>query len=97
MDMLPHRYPFLMVDKIIELSDTRVVGVENLTANEECFEGHFPGNPVFPVVLQVEALAQTGGRLALSLMAQYVKWDISFLNIDNTERREVIGPADLLI
>ncbi|MCC7466657.1 MAG: bifunctional UDP-3-O-[3-hydroxymyristoyl] N-acetylglucosamine deacetylase/3-hydroxyacyl-ACP dehydratase, partial [Saprospiraceae bacterium] len=65
MEILPHRYPFLMLDKIIELSDTHIVGVKNITINEGLFQGHFPNNPVFPGVLQIEALAQTGGILAL--------------------------------
>src|SRR5690625_7764526 len=82
MDMLPHRYPFMMVDKIIELSDTRVVGVKNLTANEERLQGHFPGNPVFPGVLQAETLEQTGGNLALSLTDKHVKWETYFVKRD---------------
>ncbi len=66
---LPHRYPFLLVDKIIELTDTYIVGIKNVTFNEPFFVGHFPGNPIMPGVLQVEALAQTGGILAINAMA----------------------------
>ena len=97
MGMLPHRYPFLFVDKIIELSKERVVGIKNITINEACFQGHFPENPVFPGVLQVEALAQTGGILALSQMNQEVKWDTYFLKIDNTKFRRMVEPGDTLI
>lgn len=97
MEMLPHRYPFLLVDKIIELDKEKVVGIKNVTINEACFQGHFPGNPVFPGVLQVEALAQTGGILALSQMNQKVKWDTLFLKIDNTKFRKMVRPGDTLL
>lgn len=94
---LPHRYPFLLVDKIIELSDTHVVGVKNITFNEEFFQGHFPDNPVFPGVLQIEALAQTGGILALSQQDDPGNWDTYFLKIDNAKFKNKVVPGDTLI
>jgi UDP-3-O-[3-hydroxymyristoyl] N-acetylglucosamine deacetylase / 3-hydroxyacyl-[acyl-carrier-protein] dehydratase len=95
--MLPHRYPFLLVDKIIELTDTYVVGVKNVTFNEEFFQGHFPNNPVMPGVLQIEALAQTGGILALSMVEEPEKWDTYFLKIDNVKFKAKVVPGDTLI
>ena len=97
MEFLPHRYPFILVDKIIELSDTHVVGIKNVTINEHFFQGHFPGNPVFPGVLQMEALAQTGGILALSTVENSEEWDTYFLKIDNAKFKSIVVPGDTLI
>jgi UDP-3-O-[3-hydroxymyristoyl] N-acetylglucosamine deacetylase / 3-hydroxyacyl-[acyl-carrier-protein] dehydratase len=97
MQLLPHRYPFLLVDKIIELSETHVVGIKNITMNEGLFQGHFPNNPIFPGVLQIEAMAQTGGILALSNVADKGNWDTYFLKIDNTRFKAMVRPGDTLI
>ncbi len=97
MQLLPHRYPFLLVDKIIELSETHVVGVKNITMNEGLFQGHFPNNPIFPGVLQIEAMAQTGGILALSNVPDKGNWDTYFLKIDNTRFKAMVRPGDTLI
>jgi UDP-3-O-[3-hydroxymyristoyl] N-acetylglucosamine deacetylase/3-hydroxyacyl-[acyl-carrier-protein] dehydratase len=95
--MLPHRYPFLLVDKIIELSDVHVVGVKNITFNESFFQGHFPGNPVFPGVLQMEALAQVGGVFVLSQKPDPENWDTYFLKIDQAKFKSKVVPGDQLI
>jgi UDP-3-O-[3-hydroxymyristoyl] N-acetylglucosamine deacetylase/3-hydroxyacyl-[acyl-carrier-protein] dehydratase len=97
MQLLPHRYPFLMVDKIIEIGDMHVVGVKNVTFNEGFFQGHFPSNPVFPGVLQIEALAQTGGILALNNVPDKGNWDTYFLKVDNTKFKAKVTPGDTLI
>jgi len=93
---LPHRFPFIMVDKIIELTDTMIVGVKNVTVNEYFFQGHFPGNPIMPGVLQIEALAQTGGLLCINAMPDG-QYDTYFLKIDNCKFKQKVVPGDTLI
>lgn len=95
--MLPHRYPFLLIDKVTELGEKHVVGVKNVTFNENFFQGHFPNNPVMPGVLQIEAMAQTGGILALSQVEEPEKWDTYFLKIDKVKFKRKVVPGDTLI
>lgn len=93
---LPHRYPFLLVDKIIELTDTKIVGIKNVTFNEPFFVGHFPGNPVMPAVLQIEALAQTGGILAINALPPG-DYDTYFVKMDDARFRQKVLPGDTMI
>jgi UDP-3-O-[3-hydroxymyristoyl] N-acetylglucosamine deacetylase/3-hydroxyacyl-[acyl-carrier-protein] dehydratase len=97
MEMLPHRPPFLLVDKIMELSDVHVVGIKNVTMNEPFFVGHFPGAPVMPGVLQIEAMAQTGGILVLSTVPDPENYLTYLLKIDNVRYKHQVVPGDTLV
>ncbi len=93
--LLPHRYPFLLVDKIIRIKDNTIVGVKNVTINEPYFQGHFPEEPVMPGVLLIEAMAQTGGLLVLSQLEE--KYSTYFIRIDNVKFRRKVVPGDTLL
>jgi len=96
-ELLPHRYPMLLVDKIIERGENYIVGVKNITANEPFFPGHFPQEPVLPGVLQIEAMAQTGGLLVLSTVDNPELYSTYFMKIDNVKFRQKVVPGDTLI
>lgn len=96
-ELLPHRYPFLMVDKVIEVGQKHIVGIKNITTNEPYFQGHFPQEPVMPGVLQVEAMAQVGGLLVLSQIDEPERYSTYFLKIDNVKFRSKVVPGDTLI
>jgi len=95
--MLPHRYPFLLVDKIIELGESHVVGVKNVTMNEWFFQGHFPNNPVMPGVLMIEAMAQTGGILVLSTVPDPENYWTYFMKITEARFKQKVMPGDTLV
>jgi UDP-3-O-[3-hydroxymyristoyl] N-acetylglucosamine deacetylase/3-hydroxyacyl-[acyl-carrier-protein] dehydratase len=97
MDILPHRPPFLLIDRIIELSESHVVGMKNVTINEDFFVGHFPGAPVMPGVLQVEAMAQCGGVLVLSTVPDPENYLTYFMKMDNVKFKQKVLPGDTLI
>ena len=97
MKMLPHRPPFLLVDKIFELSESHVIGLKNVTMNEPFFEGHFPGTPIMPGVLQIEALAQTGGVLLLNTVSDPENYLTFFMKIDKVKFKRTVVPGDTLI
>lgn len=96
-ELLPHRYPFLLVDKIIEIGDNYIVGIKNITANEPFFQGHFPQEPVMPGVLQVEAMAQTGGLLVLNSVEEPERYSTYFMKIDGVKFRQKVVPGNTLI
>lgn len=95
--LLPHRYPFLLVDKVIELGVKHIVGVKNVSGNEPFFQGHFPTEPVMPGVLIVEAMAQTGGLLVLNTVEEPERYSTYFMKIDNVKFRQKVVPGDTLI
>uniref|UniRef100_A0AB33JIR9 Multifunctional fusion protein n=5 Tax=unclassified Prevotella TaxID=2638335 RepID=A0AB33JIR9_9BACT len=96
-ELLPHRYPMQLVDKIISMGSTSIVGVKNVTANEPFFVGHFPQEPVMPGVLQIEGMAQCGGILVLSQLEEPERWSTYFMKIDNVKFRQKVVPGDTLL
>ena len=96
-ELLPHRYPMQLVDKVIELGPTTIVGVKNVTSNEPFFQGHFPEEPVMPGVLMVEAMAQCGGLLVLNTLEEPERWSTYFMKIDDVKFRQKVVPGDTLL
>jgi UDP-3-O-[3-hydroxymyristoyl] N-acetylglucosamine deacetylase/3-hydroxyacyl-[acyl-carrier-protein] dehydratase len=96
-NLLPHRYPMQLVDKVIEMGSNYIVAVKNVTSNEEFFQGHFPQEPVMPGVLQIEAMAQAGGLLVLSSVEEPERWSTYFLRINDVKFRRKVVPGDTLI
>ena len=96
-ELLPHRYPMQLVDKVIELGANSIVGVKNITSNEPFFQGHFPLEPVMPGVLQIEAMAQCGGLLVLNTLEEPERWSTYFMKIDNVKFRQKVVPGDTLL
>ena len=96
-ELLPHRYPFQLVDKIIEIGGNYIVGVKNITTDEPFFQGHFPQEPVMPGVLQIEAMAQTGGLLVLNSVDEPERYSTYFMTINNVKFRQKVVPGDTLI
>ena len=96
-ELLPHRYPMQLVDKVVALGAMSIVGVKNVTSNEPFFQGHFPQEPVMPGVLQVEAMAQCGGLLVLNTLEEPERWSTYFMKIDNVKFRQKVVPGDTLV
>ena len=95
--ILPHRYPFKLVDKVVHLDENMIIGVKNVTINEPFFEGHFPGNPVMPGVLQIEAMAQTGGIFVMQSVPDPENYWTYFLSIESAKFRRMVVPGDTLV
>ena len=96
-ELLPHRYPMQLVDKVISLGANTIVGIKNITSNEPFFQGHFPEEPVMPGVLQIEAMAQCGGLLVLNTLEEPERWSTYFMKIDDVKFRQKVVPGDTLI
>jgi UDP-3-O-[3-hydroxymyristoyl] N-acetylglucosamine deacetylase/3-hydroxyacyl-[acyl-carrier-protein] dehydratase len=96
-ELLPHRYPMQLVDKVVALGATSIVGIKNITSNEPFFEGHFPQEPVMPGVLMIEAMAQCGGLLVLNTLEEPERWSTYFMKIDGVKFRQKVVPGDTLI
>ena len=96
MKILPHRYPFLLVDRVIEKDDQKIKAIKNVTMNEQFFQGHFPGAPVMPGVLQIEGMAQAAGILLSNLVENHEDYVIYFMTIDNVKFRAPVVPGDVL-
>ena len=96
-ELLPHRYPMQLVDKVVEMGADYIVAVKNVTSNEEFFQGHFPGEPVMPGVLQIEAMAQSGGLLVLNSIEEPERWSTYFLRIDDVKFSRKVVPGDTLV
>lgn len=96
-ELLPHRYPMQLIDKVVAMGPNSIVGVKNVTANEPFFQGHFPQEPVMPGVLQIEAMAQCGGLLVLSQVEEPERWSTYFLKIDDVKFRQKVVPGDTLL
>ena len=97
MKTLPHRYPFLLVDRILEMEEKkRIVGLKNVTINEPFFQGHFPGHPIMPGVLIIEAMAQVGGILLMGQIEGYESKVVYFMSLDNVKFRRPVKPGDQL-
>ena len=96
-ELLPHRYPMQLVDKVVALGAMSIVGVKNVTSNEPFFQGHFPQEPVMPGVLQIEAMAQCGGLLVLNTLEEPERWSTYFMKIDDVKFRQKVVPGDTLV
>ena len=96
-ELLPHRYPMQLVDKVVALGATSIVGIKNVTSNEPFFQGHFPQEPVMPGVLMIEAMAQCGGLLVLNTLEEPERWSTYFMKINDVKFRQKVVPGDTLI
>ena len=98
MRILPHRYPFLLVDRVVEVEpNRRIVGIKNVTINEPFFQGHYPGHPIMPGVLIIEAMAQAGGLLLMDAVEKPENYVVYFMSLDNVKWRRPVTPGDQLV